>query len=50
MWSGNDERGQQIYLHSECVFDWYPRLMRDALELRYSGKTSWNQLSSPTHG
>ncbi len=29
-WSGNDERGQQIYLHSESVFDCCPRLMLDA--------------------
>jgi hypothetical protein len=34
MWSGND--GQTIYLHGPCVLDWMPRLLRDALELKYA--------------
>jgi|CXWL01.1.fsa_nt_gi hypothetical protein len=44
MWNGND--GQTIYLHGSCVEEWTPRLMRDALELRYAGKSCWNQLQS----
>ena len=44
VWSGNDGEGRQIYLHGECVFDLCPRIMRDGLELRYSGKPCWNQL------
>ena len=28
--------GQQIYLHADCVVDWMPALMRDALALRYA--------------
>ena len=47
VWSGNDEKGQQISLHGQCVADWLPRLMRDALELRYTDKACWNQLSRP---
>ncbi len=47
VWSGNDENGQQIFLHGQCAADWLPRLMRDALELRYTGKACWNQLSRP---
>ncbi len=50
VWSGNDGEGRQIYLHGECVFDLCRRIMRDALELHYSGKPCWNQLSSPSHG
>lgn len=42
MWSGND--GQTIYLHGPCVESWMPRLLRDALELKYWGRTCWNQL------
>lgn len=40
-WSGLD--GQQIYLHGPCVLDWMPRVLRDALELKYQGKPCWNQ-------
>ena len=47
LWNGNDEDGQHIFLHGECVFEFCPRLMRDALELRYKGKTCWNQLTVP---
>jgi hypothetical protein len=32
MWSGSNS---QIYLHAACVIDWFPRMLRDALELRY---------------
>lgn len=35
LWSGPD--GQRIYLHGPCVLEWFPRLMRDALALRYRG-------------
>jgi hypothetical protein len=42
MWSGLD--GQQIYLHGPCVMDWTPRVLRDALELKYQGKPCWTQL------
>jgi hypothetical protein len=35
MWSGAD--GQTIYLHGPCVLDWMPRIMRDALDLKYDG-------------
>lgn len=34
LWNGND--GQAIYFHALCVFDWMPRIMRDALELKYA--------------
>jgi len=44
MWSGNNEKGQQIYLHGECVLKWQPGLMRDGLELRHAGRPCWNQL------
>jgi hypothetical protein len=43
MWSGND--GQAIYFHGSCVVDWAPRIMRDALELKYHEKSCWNQLA-----
>lgn len=43
MWSGND--GQTIYLHGPCVERWQPGLLRDALELRYVGRSCWNQLA-----
>ena len=42
MWSGND--GQVIYFHGPCALDWTPRVLRDALELKYQGKPCWNQL------
>jgi hypothetical protein len=35
LWSGAD--GQHIYFHDRCLVDWMPRIMRDALELRYVG-------------
>ena len=35
MWNGSD--GQAIYFHGPCVLDWMPRLMRDALTLKYAG-------------
>ncbi len=44
MWKGNDEKGHQIHIHGDCLVDRVPRLMRDALELGYSGKACWNQL------
>ena len=47
VWSGNDEKGQQIYLHGECVWKWLPGLTRDAAELRYANKQCWNQLNTP---
>jgi len=43
MWSGAD--GHTIYMHGSCVESWMPRLMRDALELKYQGKPCWNQLT-----
>jgi len=46
-WSGND--GHTIYLHGPCVEDWMPRVMRDALELKYHGKLCWNQLEAKRH-
>jgi hypothetical protein len=42
MWSRLD--GQQIYLHGPCVLDWMPRVLRDALELKYQGNPFWTQL------
>jgi hypothetical protein len=42
MWSGLD--GQQIYLHGPCVVAWMPRVLRDALEVKYQRKPCWNQL------
>ena len=48
VWNGNDEHGQQIFFHGECIFDFLSRLSRDALELRYSGRPCWNQLSGST--
>ena len=33
-WSGGD--GQRIYLHANCVIEWMPGLMRDALAIRYA--------------
>ena len=47
VWNGNDEGGQQIFLHGPCVITWMPRLMRDALELGYRGQACWNQLNMP---
>lgn len=44
MWHGNN--GQTIYLHGLCVEKWNPKLLRDALELKYHSKPCWNQLGS----
>lgn len=44
MWSGLD--GQAIYLHGPCVEQWYPKLLRDALEIKYAGRPCWNQLEA----
>ena len=44
MWNEND--GQTIYLHGNCIETWLPRLLRDALELRYAGKPCWSQLTT----
>ncbi len=41
MWNGND--GQRIYLHGPCVETWVLVILRDALELKYSGRSCWNQ-------
>lgn len=35
MWSGSD--GQAVYWHAVCAIDWMPRLMRDALTIKYIG-------------
>jgi hypothetical protein len=43
MWSGND--GQTIYLHGPCIERWHLGLLRDALELKYVGRSCWNQLA-----
>ena len=45
-WAGFHDGGGNIYLHEECVFLWYQPLMRDALELKYRGRSCWNQLAS----
>jgi hypothetical protein len=44
MWDGAD--GQRIYFHGPCFSDWFPRLMRNALELKYHGKPCCNQLEN----
>ncbi len=43
MWNGAD--GQTIYLHGLCIEAWTPRIMRDALELKYQGKACWSPLA-----
>ena len=35
-WNGNDER--TIYFHALCFLDWMPRIMRDALGLKYADR------------
>jgi hypothetical protein len=35
LWSGAD--GQQVYVLGPCVLDWMPRIMHDALALKYAG-------------
>ncbi len=42
-WHGYHDGSGNIYLHGECVFNWVPRIMRDALELRYGDRPCWNQ-------
>lgn len=44
MWDGLD--GQTIYFHGPCFLDWMPRIMRDALELKYAGHPCQGQLKS----
>ncbi len=44
MWSGYHDGSGNIYLHPDCVVEWMPRVMRDALELRYHGRSCSNQL------
>jgi hypothetical protein len=34
MWHGGN--GETVYFHGACVLDWTPRIMRDALELKYA--------------
>ena len=46
MWSGND--GQTIYFHGPCFLDWMPRIMRDALDLKYAAHPCRNQLTKDT--
>ena len=41
MWSGND--GQTIYFHAPCFLDWMPRIMRDALDIKYADHPCRNQ-------
>jgi hypothetical protein len=41
--------GQTIYIHRPCVEQWYLGLLRDALELKYEGKSCWNQLTKDMH-
>lgn len=50
MWSENDGEARPIYLHGDCVFELCPRLLRDALELRYIGRSCWNQVDSHWRG
>ncbi len=44
-WHGFHDGSGNVYLHGECVIEWLPRLMRDALELRYRHKP-WD---APNH-
>ena len=44
MWNGCRGGDQNVYLHGACVMELIPKLMLDALELKYYGKPCWNQL------
>ena len=48
MWSGND--GQTIYFHGPCFLDWMPRIMRDALDLKYAAHPCRHRATEESRG